>query len=236
MSSHTPQKKPVPALVSAGVIAALTMLGLYQMLTHTGGGILIVSGVRNLKHFTVDSNLLLGLVCLAYIVLTAAGVTARHPAVWLLAERALYVATVSVALTFTVVMLFFVPQTGLAPMIQGANLWFHLIDPVLAVVTFCAFHRDRPIPLRETAAALAPTVVYAVYYTAVVLVRGAHFPDTDWYGFTRGGVTGSIATAAGILLATWLLALALRLAAGGRISRKTADNTDNTDNTETMNP
>ena len=203
------------ALIVSGVIVVLTAIGTYIMLTNTKEGLLVAYGLQNLKFFTVDSNLFLGLVCLAELILATAsalGKIARIPPV---TEGLIYVATVAVALTFTVVVLFFGPAIGYADLFQDANLYFHLIIPVLAILSFCVLRRGRRISLKETAAALIPSVLYGLYYTVVLLIRGVHFPDTDWYGFASGGIVGSVITASGILLVTWTIALLLRLASGG---------------------
>ena len=202
-------------LLSSGMIAVLTAIGTAVSLTSRSEGILTGYGLQNLKYFTVDSNLLLGLVCLAELLLAAAhraGRIARIPA-WI--ETLQYVATVAVALTFTVVMVFFGPAVGYAPLLQEGNLYFHLFVPALALLSFCALRRGRYIPLAETALALIPSVLYGVYYTVTLLVYGAHFPFTDWYGFALGGIRSSVLSASGIFLLTWLLALLLRLASGG---------------------
>ena len=108
----------------------------------------------------------------------------------------------------------FGPAVGYAPLLREANLYFHLIVPVLALITFCSLCR-RFIPLAETALALIPSVLYGICYAITVLAYGSHFPATDWYGFAMGGVRGSVISASGIFLLTWLLALLLRLLAGG---------------------
>ena len=194
----------------SGLITVLTGIGTVIMLTNNKEGILTVYGAENLKFFTVESNLLIGIVHLLSMFLYDASGQERR--LWL--DRLTYVATVAVALTFTVVVAFFGPGVGYAEMFKDANLFFHLIIPVLAALSFCIFHRNRRIPMGETALALIPTVLYGLYYTGVLLVRGIHFPETDWYGFASGGAAGSVITAAVILLITWVLALLLRLASG----------------------
>ena len=200
-------------LLSSGLIVVLTAIGTVVSLTSRSTNILTAYGLQNLKYFTVDSNLFLGLVCLTELALAAArraGAIARIPG-WI--ETLQYVATVAVALTFTVVMVFFGPAVGYAPLLQEGNLYFHLIVPAVALISFCTLRRGRYIPLAETALALIPSVLYGIYYTVTLLIHGAHFPFTDWYGFALGGVRSSVMSAAGIFLLTWLLALLLRLAA-----------------------
>ena len=208
-------RKKAVSLSASALIVALTALGAYITFTSTEEGILTVYGSSNLKFFTVDSNLLLGLVCLFDLLMTAAGRTEQSERLRLWLDRLIYIATVAVALTFTVVAAFFGPSIGYSGLYQGANLYFHLIIPVLGMVFLCTLRRNRPIPLWETAAALIPALLYGLYYTATLLIFGVHFPDTDWYGFAAGGVSGSVIMAGGIFLTTWLLALLLRALSGG---------------------
>ncbi len=202
-------------LLFAGLIVLLTVIGCCVMLSNTNEGLLTVFGLANLKFFTVDSNILIGLVYLAYLILAAAGSMERSDRLRLWMERMIYIATTAVSLTFVVVVCFFAPSLGLAPLLQDANLYFHLIIPVLAIAGFAVFRRDRLIPMWETALPLIPSVLYGLYYTAILLAEGVRFPDTDWYGFASGGVIGSVIIAAMIFLMTWGLALLLRLVSGG---------------------
>ncbi len=202
------------SLLSDGLIVVLTGIGAVVTFTSRSEGILTAFGLQNLKFFTVDANLFLGLVCLMELIFAAAKRAGRIGRVPPRLVTLRYVATVAVALTFVVVAVFFGPMVGYAPLYREGNLYFHLIIPVVAMVSFCLMHR-RFIPLGETALALIPSVLYGAYYTVMLLIFGAHFPRTDWYGFAAGGVVGSVICAAGIFLLTWTLALLLRLAAGG---------------------
>ncbi len=201
-------------LLSDGVIVLLACIGTAITVTSRSEGILTSFGWSNLKYYTVDSNLLLGLVCLAELCLAAARRAGRIGRVPPWIDTLYYIAATAVSLTFVVVGVYFGPFVGYAPLYREANLFFHLLIPALAIVSFCALRR-RFIPMRETALALIPSVLYGLYYTIVLLRYGVQFPVTDWYGFATGGVAGSIITAAGVLLLTWTLALLLRLAAGG---------------------
>lgn len=193
----------VRRMLSAALIVLLALIGTAVTFTDRSEGLLTAFGLQNLRYFTVDSNLFLALVCLAELIAGLMGKTE----LWL--ERLRYMATVAVALTFTVVAVFFGPFVGFAPLYRNGNLFFHLLIPVAAILSFCLLYR-RTVPLRETFLALIPSVLYGIYYTAVLLVRGVRFPETDWYGFAAGGLVGSVLSAAGIFLTTWLLALLLR--------------------------
>ena len=201
------------------LIVILTVIGTVVMLTNKNNGILAVYGIDNLKFFTVESNLLLGIAHLLFVLLSGGwnGQPVK-PRLWL--ERLLFIATTATSLTFTIVVLFFGPMLGYAELFQGGNLYFHLIIPLLGIVSLSVFHRNRRIPMWETAAAMIPSVLYGLYYTAVLLFYGVHFPETDWYGFAAGGVIGSILTASAIFLTTWVLSAVLRLVSGGTGSRQ----------------
>ena len=82
-------------------------------------GAFSMEGLQSLRYFTVLSNLLQGGVCLACLCGAKVG-------------RWKYVAAVSVALTFFVVLLLLGPAYGYDTMYVGANLWFHLILPILS--------------------------------------------------------------------------------------------------------
>ena len=86
-------------------------------------GAFSVEGLQSLRYFTVLSNLLQGGVCLACL----CGARVR---------RWKYIAAVSVALTFFVVLLLLGPAYGYDTMYVGANFWFHLILPILSMVNF----------------------------------------------------------------------------------------------------
>ena len=216
-------RQTVSRLLS-GLIVVLTVIGTIITLTNREEGILTVYGAENLKFFTVESNLLIGIVHLVSFLLPTEDGRIR---LWL--ERLIYIATVAVSLTFVVVVAIFGPSIGYGDLFKGANLFFHLIIPLLAILTLCIFHRGRRIPMWETALALIPTVLYGGYYSLTLLLYGVHFPETDWYGFASGGILGSIVTASLMLLITWVLALVLRAASGGNRRGEIAENGKNSE-------
>ena len=203
----------------SGLIVVLTGIGTVIMLTNQEEGILAVYGAENLKFFTVESNLLIGIMHLIFLLPLAEDGRIR---LWL--ERLIYVATVAVSLTFIVVVVFFGPSIGYSELFKGGNLFFHLLIPLMAILILCVFHRGRWIPMWETALALIPTVLYGLYYVLILILYGVHFPETDWYGFASGGVVRSVINASLMLLITWILALVLRAASGGSGRGKRTDN------------
>ena len=202
------------------VLFAAVVLAWTVMVFFEHEGMLSDLGLRNMKYFTVLSNVLEGIVSLALaacLVRVRRGRAARVPhGVFLLK----FLAAVTVAVTFLVVALFFGPWVGWRPLYQGANFWFHLVVPVLAMAEFVLLDRFDGVSFRETAWAPLPALVYGIVYTANLLVNGAGTgPDAnDFYGFVHWGYPVGVGIFAGILLVSWAAGCLLRL--GNRAGRK----------------
>ena len=128
--------------------------------------------VQNLRYFTVLSNLMQAGVSLAYVL-------GGRP------RRLKYASTVSVGLTFFVVLLFLGRLYGYAPMYSGANFWFHLVVPILAMADFLCLDREGGYTLRDSLMSLIPSLCYGLFYVGNLLINGVK--GNDWYGFARGG-------------------------------------------------
>ena len=165
-------------------------------------------GLSSLKYFTIQSNLLSALVSAACVFCLVRGGGRSMPD-WLHGMR--LVATSGVTLTFVTVEAFLSPALyGYASMHAGANLWFHLVLPLLAIASFCVLEADRPMPVSWTFAAIVPMVLYGVGYLANILANG--IPGNDWYGFTAWGLERTPIVFAVMALVVWLIACGLRTA------------------------
>lgn len=172
-------------------------------------GVLSSYGLRSLRYFTIQSNLLSAVASLVWAVLL---VRKRDEPLPNWAHTLRFVATTSVTLTLVTVELFLSPAFGYASMHAGANLWFHLLLPVTAIASFCAFEADRPIRLRRTLVAVVPMLLYGIGYYANILTNGVgEWPDTnDWYGFTQWGMERVSLVFLVMILVTLAIALVLR--------------------------
>ena len=194
------------------VLFAVAVFAWAVMAFFEEAGMLSDLGLRNLKYFTVLSNVFEGIVSLVLavcLVRVRRGSSARVPhAVFLLK----FLAAVTVAVTFLVVALFFGPWVGWRPLYRGANFWFHLVIPVLAMAEFVRFDRFDGVSFRETLLAPLPALIYGLVYTANLLVNGAGSgPDAnDFYGFVHWGYPVGVGIFAGILLVSWAAGCLLR--------------------------
>ena len=197
------------------IMAGVVIVAWLHMVV-AGGGVLAHDGLSNLRFYTVLSNLLEGIASVIWIVAFAkasAGKKKEDAAEitrWV--EVLKHVAAVSVFLTFTIVLLFLGPLYGHENLYLGANLWFHLIIPVIAVVEMM-FLTDYRITARDNRMALYPTILYGVVYMFNNLINGiGTWPDTnDWYGFLLWGYPVGILIFIGIGVCTWVLGRLIRL-------------------------
>ena len=212
-----PEKSETKRAVACNAaIAVLTAFAWCQMMFGWGWENAPLSGLglSTLKYFTIQSNLLSAIVSAACVVFYLREPGKPLPR-WLHGMR--LVATTGVTLTCITVEAFLPPVLyGYASMHAGANLWFHLLLPLMAIASFCAFEADRPMPLRWTFAAIVPMALYGTGYLANILANG--IPGNDWYGFSAWGMERTPIVFAVMVSVVWLIALGLR-AANQRIYR-----------------
>ena len=205
------------ALICKGVLVLLTAYAWGQMILRAGG-VLSSTGLRSLRYFTVLSNLLCGISAFIHLIVLLAKGTAPVRIL-----RLSYVAAAAVGVTLMVVLLFLGPLYGYGAMLQGANLWFHLVIPLLAVLDHWLLEPGRERSRREIPLAVIPTVLYGVCYLANILLNGVgEWPDTnDWYLFFHWGTPVGLGIFAGIIALNLGIAAALRALRRSRERRRT---------------
>ena len=197
-------------------LALLEVLAPIWMSSGLVGGVLTTSGAEMFKFFTIDSNVLMGIIALFTALQLRQVIRGQREDlstacyVWYLAG------TVGVTLTMLVTVFFLeptmAPQFGLFALFAGSNFLLHLFNPLLAIVTFTVFEKTRTIPFRHTLTGIVPMVLYAVFYLANCMrhaVNGMVDIAYDWYGFLAGGVKTVWIVIPVIFLFTWLISIAL---------------------------
>ena len=199
------------------LIAVSVILSWLFMVFYAKTGILTGRGVRSLRYFTVLSNLFAAAAAIVWLFCQARG---RNPKT---AAVLKYAAAVSVGLTFLVVLVFLGPRFGFAGMYGGYNLWMHLLVPLMAMGEFI-FLNDTPMTLSDNAWAVAPMLLYGVYYVGNAAVNGIGkgWGTNDWYGFLTWGWGWGAFIFAAIAGITFLLGLLLRKANALVLRKKSA--------------
>ena len=142
-------KKDIVRIVVNSVLAVtfftVWILSFFFWRDATLGG----SGWSDLKYFTVESNLLVGVVSLVWLILRLVKGKEGLPK-WLTYLK--YLSAVSVFVTFAVVVVFLGPVYGYGKMYYGSNLFFHLLIPLAAIGEFALFEEGEiTFPLSFTA-------------------------------------------------------------------------------------
>jgi len=195
------------------LIVVFAAVGTVIMLSNQGDGTgLASSGITNLKYFTVLSNEFCGITAALWLVFFLLG--KKFPPVLKLTAAS------AVALTFLIIVAFLAPMYPELDLYENANLWFHLILPLTAVLEFIILMTDEKIPFRYTVISALPALIYGIGYLANILLNGkGEYPDTnDWYGFLNWGYPVGIAIFAAIVLMDFAMAVLMR-AVNNRINK-----------------
>ena len=187
------------------------------------------------RYFTVDSNVLAGIVSLVYLlfmarqkkknahtadksaqdakIVTSAATYEHSMTLWLTLLK--LAATTGVTLTMMVTVFFLAPTSsrGFFALFKNSNLFFHFLIPVLCIVSFIFFERTaKPIRFSLTLAGIIPMLVYSVYYTVNILLHlenGQPISRYDWYGFLGGKLSNIWFVMPMIYLITWIFSILL---------------------------
>lgn len=186
------------AMVLNYIIVIFTLLGLIFMyydikFMYGVEPKLSTSGLGMFRFFTVDSNFLMGICSLLMAHHERKVITGNKENISSKYYVLKLIGTVSISLTFIVVVTYLsrISPGGMSSMIQNSNLFFHLIIPILSIITFCFFEKTNKIKLRYVLLSLIPVLIYGIFYLINVFVHVEN--DTvssvyDWYWFLQNGL------------------------------------------------
>ena len=188
------------------IVLAVAVFGSWlSMVFGSRNGNFAATGLRSLKYFTVLSNLLVGFAS-AYYVYAYKTRKITHTLL-----RLKYVAMIGVMVTFLVVLVFLGPLLGYPMMYVGANLWMHLLIPLLALWEFL-FLEQEEYNGTDTLYTLIPLLLYGVGYLSNIIMNGTGVHHSnDWYHFFSWGIPVGILILCVIVGFTWLIGTGLRI-------------------------
>lgn len=178
------------------------------MMFRMGDGTLSGTGLSSLRYYTVLSNLLESLAALVTVVFTALILARKASELprWVTLLR--YAGTTSVSLTFVTVMVYLGPVFGFNIMFNDANLYFHLLIPLLAIME-AVFLSGEKLRFTDSFIAALPTFLYGVWYIINNLANGREGNDIYYLFYYGYGIFAVIAVI--FLAVAWGIALLLRL-------------------------
>ena len=151
------------SLVLNALVFLLVITGIIIMLT-VGSGPLADRSIFVFKYFTFQSNVFVGVVSFVYAyyqLLIILGKKSKLPHVLLVFN---HVGVTAVSLTFLIVVAFLAPGYGYDKMYIGANLFFHALVPLVAIINYLFFEKEAKISFKNTLFCLLPCALYGTVY------------------------------------------------------------------------
>ena len=165
----------------------LVLTGVIVMVT-IGSGELTDRGITVFKFFTFQSNIFMGVVALTYAyyqLLILLNKKDKLPHVLLVFN---HVGVTAVGLTFLIVLFFLAPGYSFFKMYRNANLFFHALVPLVAIINYMFLEKECAIKFRETPISITPSLLYGIVYFIVVdSLDGYGIDEIDFYRFGANG-------------------------------------------------
>ncbi len=193
------------------VFATVSMMIGFNFMS--GEKVLSSTSYQAFKYFTVDSNVIAGLVSLCYMIYLcrmAKGKIKEMPKFMSYLKLA---STTGVTLTMMVTVFFLAPRstTTYFAYFMNSNFFMHFLTPLLCIITF-AFFEPVNLSFKETCFGTCFMILYALYYIPNILLHldnGMVSPAYDWYGFLFGGLHTIWFVIPLLLLITWAFSICL---------------------------
>ena len=209
-------KQVKTSLVLNILIVILVLLG--SIFMFTGFNFMGVSRLLSADHtqmfkfFTVDSNILVGIISFILIIYECMYINYKIDKIpnWVYILKQM--ATVGVTLTFLVTLLYLAPtaKTGFLSLYTNTNLFFHLIVPLLAMISYIFYERYNNL-LRYALLGVIPMFIYSIYYVINIMIHinASNIYLYDFYGFTGGKINNIIIVYPIMILITYIISLIL---------------------------
>ena len=167
-----------------------------------------------LKFFTVESNILMGIVSLIFAINEIKLINGKINEINKRNYILKLMSTTAVGLTFVVVFCYLgrIAKSGLSSLLMNSNLFFHLIIPALSILTFILFEKTDKLKFKSTFYGIIPTAIYGYYYLFNIIIHmenGKVSTTYDWYWFIQNGVWTALIVVPIIFLISYIISLIL---------------------------
>ena len=172
-------------IISDSIIFILMMFAVFYMLFGPRDPqALTANSYEAFKFFTVQSNVLMGIASLISLIYTLL----KKDALWVHILK--IVSATAVTLTLITVLVYLTPIYGFVPLIMGANLYMHLIIPVLAIIHIFLFEpKDEKVVFKFVYFTVLPMALYGIgYMINLIASNGYGTMENDWYAFGTYGL------------------------------------------------
>ena len=202
-----------PSLIINSIIVILVTIATVFMFTGfkfmPDGSLLEASNMNMFRFYTVDSNILVGIVSLILIIFEVRLKKEKIKEIpkWVYNLKLMGVA--GITLTFLVTLVFLSPMYGFYAMYNNSNLFYHLIIPILSLISYICFE-NYDNKYRYALLGMIPMFIYSIYYTTEIflhLENGKPTWEYDFYGFLQGNMMNIFITIPVIFAGTYVLSL-----------------------------
>lgn len=167
------------------LIVVLVIISVFTMF-NSSDGILTGSKWKAFKYFTVQSNLFMGVasgISLYFLVFKKD----KYPT-WIVVLKLM--AVTCLTLTFLTVLGYLAPLMGIWLVFLGANLYMHLIIPVLSIVTFITIEPKVDLKFKWNLFSIIPSGTYGIFYLSCLCAFNdfGNVDGWDWYAFGTFGI------------------------------------------------
>lgn len=164
------------------------------------------------KYYTVDSNVIMGLIALYVAIIQNKVIkgTLNSVPTWIYSIKLMGV--VGVTLTMLVTVFFLTPTLGFNACFNNSNLFLHVINPIISIVTFLRYENTDKLLFKDTFLGISTMLIYTVYYISVAATHSHNNivdEGYDWYGFLVLGLNTAFVVIPVIILITYLISFAL---------------------------
>ena len=165
---NTKKKNVISLIINSFIFVAAFSSWLYMMLGDNSNS-LSSQGLESLKYFTVLSNLYMGIAALftaIYRIIISSKANKSMPK-WI--EILNLSGVICVMITFLTVISFLAPKDAIDggsffTMYKGANLFFHLIIPLVAILNFLFIEHDCELKIKYALFGVIPILIYGIFY------------------------------------------------------------------------
>lgn len=172
--------------------------------------ILANSKLEMFKYYTVDSNIFVGLVSLILLIYESRYLkNKKFIPRWVYVLK--FISTASITLTFVTTLIFLTPQYGFYEMYNNSNLFFHLIVPLLTIISYVFFEKYDNEYI-DSFFGVVPMMIYSIYYIYNIvshLSNGGLSVKYDFYGFLFGNINNAFIVVPLVIIITYFMGFML---------------------------
>lgn len=204
------------------IVVVLVFYAWATMFIGDGTSNLSAAGLGSLRYFTVLSNIFCGITSFLLLVFKVVGIIKKDYKTPSFSHILQFASTVGVLITFLVVLTMLAPFSAknggsYFDCFKGANLYFHFIIPVLAIVDYIVLEHTNYLHFKDIPYCIIPVFLYGIFYIANYYCKwtgsatGESAITYDWYGFIGDGSALRVTLLIIVfLIGTYIIGLLLR--------------------------